>query len=230
MNNPLTVLVIDDEAQIRKLLRITLEAAGYRVLEAPNGQLAQNEAALGRPDVIVLDLGLPDVEGVEVVTRLREWCRTPILVLSVRQAPDQKVEALEAGADDYLTKPFDGMELIARLRALIRRARSETGEPVFACGQLQLDYIRHMVTVRGKEVHMTQTEYALLSLLARHAGCVLTHEHILRAIWGPNAGEQRQYLRVHLANLRAKLQGAVKIRTEAGVGYRLLRETEIPPA
>lgn len=226
MSDPMTVLVIEDEAQIRKLLRITLEGAGCRVLEAAGGQAGQSEAALGRPDVIVLDLGLPDMDGVDVLRRLREWSRTPVLVLSVRDATEQKVAALEAGADDYLTKPFDGMELIARLRALLRRAQTESGEPVLVCGHLQLDFIAHTVKCRGQEVRLTKTEYALLSLLARHAGRVLTHDHILRAIWGPGAGEQRQYLRVHLANLRAKLEGAVKIRTEAGVGYRLLREPD----
>lgn len=222
----MTVLVIDDEAQIRRLLRITLEAAGHRVLEAASGQLGQSEAALGRPDVIVLDLGLPDMDGVEVLRRLREWSQTPVLVLSVRDATDQKVAALEAGADDYLTKPFDGTELIARLRALVRRAQADGGEPVFVCGSLQMDYVAHTVRVQGKDVHLTQTEYALLALLTRHAGRVLTHEHMLRSMWGPNAGEQRQYLRVHLANLRAKLHGAVKIRAESGVGYRLIQEPD----
>lgn len=226
MNHPMTVLVIDDESQIRKLLQITLNGAGYRVLEADGGQRGLNESALGRPDVIVLDLGLPDMDGVDVVKRLREWSQTPILVLSVRDAADQKVAALEAGADDYMTKPFDGTELIARLRALLRRGQSESGEPVFVCGLLQLDFIARTVKIRGAEVHLTNTEYALLSLLARHAGRVLTHEHILQSLWGPNAAEQRQYLRVHLANLRAKLDGAVKIRTEAGVGYRLLRDPD----
>jgi two-component system KDP operon response regulator KdpE len=227
MTHPMTVLIIDDEIQIRKLLHLTLTGAGYRVRDASNGQTGLNEAALGRPDVIVLDLGLPDMDGVEVVKRLREWSQTPILVLSVRAAADQKVAALEAGADDYMTKPFDGTELIARLRALVRRSPAEAGEPVFLSGPLQLDYIARIVKIHGTEIHLTQTEYALLSLLARHAGRVLTHEHILQALWGPNAAEQRQYLRVHLANLRVKLNGSVKIRTEPGVGYRLLRHSDI---
>jgi two-component system KDP operon response regulator KdpE len=230
MNPALTVLVIDDEVQIRKLLQITLNGAGYRVLEADTAQVGLSQAATGRPDVIILDLGLPDLDGVEVVRRLREWSQTPILILSVRDASDQKVAALEAGADDYMTKPFDGMEMIARLRALVRRVPAESGDPVFVCGRLQVDYPARTVKIHGVEVHLTQIEYALLSLLAHHAGRVLTHDHILRAIWGPKAAEQRQYLRVHLANLRAKLKGAVKIRTEAGVGYRLLRESDAPPA
>jgi two-component system, OmpR family, KDP operon response regulator KdpE len=220
-----TILVIDDEPQIRKLLRITLEAAGYRVREANTGQLGLSEAALSRPDLIVLDLGLPDVDGVEVLKRLREWSKVPVLILSVRDATGQKVAALEAGADDYLTKPFDGTELIARLHALSRRALAEEGEPVFAGGGLRIDFAAHTVAVHGKEVHLTQTEYALLSLLARHAGRVLTHQHMLREIWGPNAAEQRQYLRVHLASLRSKLEGAVTIQTEQGVGYRLLADS-----
>jgi two-component system KDP operon response regulator KdpE len=227
MNPAMTVLIIDDESQIRKLLHITLSGAGYRVLEADTGNLGLNQAATGRPDVIILDLGLPDLDGVDVVRRLREWCQTPVLILSVRDASDQKVAALEAGADDYLTKPFDGMELIARLRALVRRAPAESGDPVFVCGQLQIDYLLRSVHIHGTEVHLTQTEYALLSLLAHHAGRVLTHDHILRSIWGPKAAEQRQYLRVHLANLRSKLEGSVKIKTEAGVGYRLIRDSDL---
>lgn len=222
MNQLPCVLVIDDEAQIRKLVRVTIEGSGYRVHEAESGALGLHEAALVRPDVIVLDLGLPDMDGVEVVKRLREWSRTPVLILSVRDSTDQKVAALEAGADDYLTKPFDGAELVARLRALARRAQAESGEPVFVCGEFQIDFVARTVTVRGQEIHLTQTEYALLALLAHHAGRVLTHQQMLRDIWGPNAVEQRHYLRVHLASLRAKLAGAVTIRTEPGVGYRLL--------
>lgn len=227
MSRPTTVVVIDDEPQMRKLLVITLEGAGFKVREAGTGQLGTHEVALGRPDVIVVDLGLPDMDGIDVIRRLREWNQIPILVLSVRDATDQKVTALEAGADDYLTKPFDGTELIARIRALLRRAHTEAGSPVFVCGQMQLDYVAHTVKVFGREVHLTQTEYTLLALLATHAGRVLTHEYMLRTIWGPNAADQRQYLRVHLGSLRSKLEGAVVIRTEPGVGYRLL--LDVPP-
>lgn len=224
MSAPAPVLIIDDEPQIRKLLRITIEGAGYRAYEADCGQRGLHEAAMVRPQVVILDLGLPDLDGLEVLKRLREWSQTPVLVLSVRDATEQKVAALEAGADDYLTKPFDGSELIARLRALMRRAQAEGGEPVFVCGQLEVNFVARTVMVRGRDVHLTQTEYALLAILARHAGRVLTHQQMLLGIWGPHAVSQRQYLRVHLAGLRAKLAGAVTIRTEPGVGYRLLLE------
>ncbi|MEI7958825.1 MAG: response regulator [Verrucomicrobiota bacterium] len=219
-------LVIDDEVQIRRLLRFALEAADYVVCEADRGQLGLAEAALRRPDVILLDLGLPDLGGVEVLKRLREWSETPVLVLSVRDAEDQKVAALDAGADDYVTKPFSTPELLARLRVAQRRARPAEEAATFAHNGLQVDLTSRLVTVEGEEVILTATEYALLRLLVRHAGRVITHRQMLREIWGPNAEEHRQYLRVYVTHLRRKIerdpQNPVHIKTESGIGYRLI--------
>ncbi len=223
--NPLA-LVIDDEVQIRRLLRVALEAAGYAVSEADKGQLGLAEAALHRPDIIVLDLGLPDLDGVEVLKRLREWSETPVLVLSVRDAEDQKIAALDAGADDYITKPFSTAELLARLRAAQRRARPAGENSVYARDGLQVDLATRRVTIDGQEAALTATEYAVLRLLVRHAGRVLTHSQMLREIWGPNAEEHRQYLRVYVTHLRRKIerdpQHPVFIKTESGIGYRFL--------
>ena len=219
-------LIIDDEVQIRRLLRVALESAGYAVCEADQGQLGLSEAALRRPDVILLDLGLPDFDGVEVLKRLREWSETPVLILSVRDAEDQKIAALDAGADDYVTKPFSTAELLARLRVAHRRARPAEETTIFAHEGLHVDLTSRIVTVDGKEVSLTATEYALLRLLVRHAGRVITHRQMLREIWGPNAEEHRQYLRVYVTHLRRKIerdpQHPVHIKTESGIGYRLL--------
>ena len=219
-------LVIDDEVQIRRLLRFALEAADYAVCEADKGQLGLAEAALRRPDVILLDLGLPDLDGVEVLKRLREWSETPVLVLSVRDAEDQKIAALDAGADDYVAKPFSTPELLARLRVAQRRARPVEEETTFAHNGLQVDLTSRLVTVDGKEISLTATEYAVLHLLVRHAGRVITHRQMLREIWGPNAEEHRQYLRVYVTHLRRKIerdpQNPVHIKTESGIGYRLI--------
>jgi two-component system, OmpR family, KDP operon response regulator KdpE len=192
------------------------------VRAADCGKVGLHEIALSRPDVIVLDLGFPDIDGVEVVKRLRAWSTTPVLILSVRDASAQKVAALEAGADDYLTKPFDGPEMIARLHALLRRAQAANGNPVLTCGHLQIDFLGRTARAHGRDLQLTQTEYALLAFLARHAGRVVTHQQILREVWGPSAVERRHYLHVFLGSLRSKLEGAVYIRTEPGVGYRLL--------
>jgi two-component system KDP operon response regulator KdpE len=219
-----TVLVIDDEPPIRRLLRLTLEPQGYRVFDAENGQLGLQEAAAKRPDVIVLDLGLPDMDGLTVLKRLREWSPTPVLVLTVHDREADKVAALDAGADDYLTKPFGTAELLARLRAIQRRA-PEAQEPVFVSGDLSVDLAGHTVSVKNKEVHLTATEYALLHELVRHAGKVVMHKQLLRAVWGPKAEEQSQYLRVYITHLRKKLETETTgklIQTEPGIGYRLL--------
>jgi two-component system KDP operon response regulator KdpE len=218
-------LVIDDEPPIRRLLRLTLEPQGYRVFEADNAQLGLQEAAARRPDVIILDLGLPDMDGLAVLKRLREWSQTPVLVLTVRDRESDKVATLDAGADDYLAKPFGTAELLARLRAVQRRAPEAHEEPVFVSGNLAVDLAARTVTVNKQEVHLTATEYALLHELVRHAGKVVTHKQLLRAVWGPNAESQSQYLRVYITHLRKKLETTTSgklIQTEPGIGYRLL--------
>lgn len=219
-----TLLIIDDEPQIRRLLRVVLEAEGYRVREAAAGQEGLVEAASHPPDAIILDLGLPDLPGVEVLRRLREWTTTPVLILSVQDAEEDKVLALDGGADDYVTKPFNSQELLARLRVLLRRARS-ADEPVIEAGLLKMDLAARLVWVGGRETSLTATEYALLRELAQHAGKIVTHKHLLAAVWGPNAVEQSQYLRVYLSHIRRKLADAGlpadAIRTEVGIGYRL---------
>ena len=221
------VLIIDDEPPIRRLLRLTLEPAGYKVYEAETGQLGLQEAAAKRPDVIELDMGLQDMDGLLALKRLREWSLTPVLVLTVRSQESDKVAALDAGADDYLTKPFGTAELLARLRAIQRRA-PEAQEPVFASGDLTVDLAARAVHVKDKEVHLTATEYALLHELVKHAGKVVTHKQLLRAVWGPNAEEQSQYLRVYITHLRKKLGIDKLIKTEAGIGYRLAESAAFP--
>jgi len=220
-----TVLIIDDEPPIRRLLRLTLEPQGYQVFDAETGQLGLQETAARRPDVIILDLGLPDMDGQIVLQRLREWSQTPVLVLSVREGETDKVTALDNGADDYLTKPFSAAELLARLRAVQRRAPDTNEEPVVMVGDLTVDLAARAVTVKGQEVHLTVTEYALLRELVRHAGKVITHKQLLHAVWGPHAEEQSQYLRVYATHLRKKLEAAGwpgQIKNEPGIGYRLV--------
>ncbi|HEV2390819.1 MAG TPA: response regulator [Verrucomicrobiae bacterium] len=220
-----TALIIDDELQIRRLLRAGLEGAGYRVVEADSGQLGISQTALCRPDVVVLDLGLADMEGREVLRRIREWSRVPVLVASVRDDPEDKVAALDAGADDYVTKPFDSTELLARLRAIQRRADPAREAPEFIAGSLRIDFVARLVRVGEREIHLTPIEYALLRVLARNVGKVVSHRQLLREVWGPNAEQQSQYLRVHLAHVRQKLAEAginpQSLRTEPGIGYRL---------
>jgi two-component system KDP operon response regulator KdpE len=219
---------VDDEPQIRRLLRVCLEAQGYRVLETATGQEALTEAALRRPDVVVLDLGLPDLDGVTVLKRLREWSQVPVVVLSVRDREEDKVAALDNGADDYVTKPFSPGELLARLRVAQRHAQPAPDVTVFRAGELEVDLAARVVRLKGGEVKLTATEYALLRLLVQHAGKVLTHRQILRAVWGPNAVGQTHYLRVYIAHLREKLEPEPArpqlIVTEPGVGYRLLEQ------
>jgi two-component system KDP operon response regulator KdpE len=226
LSEKLTALVIDDEKQIRKLLRIILEDQDYRVLEAENGRQGLADLAQRKPDVVLLDLGLPEIDGLTVLKHLREWSHVPVLVLSVRDGPADKVAALDAGADDYVTKPFAAVELTARLRAVQRRSQSVEDEPVFHMAHLTIDFTSRTVAVKGEEVKLTATEYALLKVLAQHAGKVVTHKHLLREVWGPNAEEQSQYLRVYMNHLRKKIESPGKaeklLRTESGIGYRLM--------
>jgi two-component system KDP operon response regulator KdpE len=222
------VLIIDDEVQIRRLLRVTLEGAGYRVREAEGGGPGLAEAATKRPDAIILDLGLPDLPGIEVLKRLREWSRLPVLILSVRGQEADKIEALDAGADDYLSKPFGGGELLARLRAMLRRVQSPEEESNALFGDVEVDFARRVVTKAGAVVKLTPKEYALLRLLLLHRGKVITHRQILRELWGPKAEEQTQYLRVYMTHLRQKLEDEPNqpryFRTESGIGYRFSGE------
>jgi two-component system KDP operon response regulator KdpE len=216
-----TALIIDDEVQIRRLLRLALESRGYEVQEADSGLLGLQAAAVHRPDVILLDLGLPDVEGLEVLSRLREWSETPVLILSVRDEEQGKIAALESGADDYVTKPFATGELLARLAAIQRRHHgSDTPEIVFGPLLLRLD--RHEAILKGEELKLTPTEFAFLRTLARHAGKIVTQRQLLREVWGPNSEEQTHYLRVYANLLRKKLGDLLLIRNEPGIGYRLV--------
>jgi len=225
-----TALVIDDEPQIRKLLRVLLEQEHYRTLESDSGRQGLSDVALRRPDVILLDLGLPDMDGLTVLERLRQWSHVPVLVLSVRDGPEDKVAALDAGADDYVTKPFEATELLARLRAIQRRVSGAAENASFEAGHLTIDFGSHCVKVQGREVKLTATEYALLKILALHAGKVVTQKQLLREVWGPNAEEQSQYLRVYMMHLRKKIEipeGPDRLlKTESGIGYRLV----IPPS
>ena len=225
---PPIALVIDDEPQIRRLLRVTLEGSAYRVFDASTGRDGITQAAQRRPDVVLLDLGLPDCDGVEVIRRIREWSRVPIVVLSVRDREDEKIAALDAGADDYVTKPFGAGELLARLRVVLRHVETQGGEAVFRSGDLEVDLAARVVRKTGREVHLTPIEYGLLRLLVTHAGKILTHRQLLTEIWGPNAVGQTHYLRVHIAHLREKLEdgpgGRELIQTEPGIGYRLKEE------
>jgi two-component system KDP operon response regulator KdpE len=216
------ILVIDDEVQIRRLLRLTLESAGYRVREAETGALGLNEAAVARPDAVILDLSLPDLSGLEVLRRLREWSQVPVLILSVREAEADKIAALDAGADDYLTKPFGGGELLARLRVLLRRVQPAGEVSIVRFGDIEVDFTKRTVTRDGTDLHLTVKEYALLRLLLQHRGKVVTHRQLLREVWGPQHESDTHYLRVHMANLRAKIESADTrfIKTESGIGYR----------
>ncbi len=222
------VLIVDDEEPIRRFLRTSLGAQGYVVAEAGSGQEALLAVTAQRPDVIILDLGLPDMDGIEVTRRLREWSSIPIIVLSVRERETDKVAALDAGADDYLTKPFGTGELLARIRVALRHSAAPGAEPVFQVEALQVDLERRRVTVAGREVTLTPTEYDLLRVLVQHAGKVLTHHQLLRLVWGVGYEGEMHLLRVNISNLRRKIEPDLTrphyILTEPGVGYRLRAE------
>lgn len=226
MSEPnLRVLVVDDEPAIRRFLRVALAAHGYTIFESVTGQEALSDVIQHRPDLVILDLGLPDIDGIEVTRRLREWTRLPILILSVRGQETDKIAALDAGADDYLTKPFGAGELLARMRVALRRAATPGAEPVFTINQLTVDLARRLVTMAGRELQLTPTEYDLLRVLVTYAGKVLTHRQLLREVWGAGYEEETHMLRVNISNLRHKLEpDPVRpeyILTEPGVGYRL---------
>jgi two-component system KDP operon response regulator KdpE len=219
------ILIVEDEPQIRRFVRSALEAEGWQIQEAATGRQGMSEAATRQPDLLILDLGLPDMDGVTLIRDLRNWSAMPILILSARDAEQDKIDALDAGADDYLSKPFGIGELLARVRALLRRrtATSEVG-PHVDFGFVSVDFSRRVVTRHGEEVHLTPIEYRLLSVLIANAGKVMTHRHLLREVWGPSYADSSHYLRVYVGNLRRKLEDdpaqPKNFLTETGIGYR----------
>jgi len=219
------VLVGDDEPAIRRFLRVSLAAHGYAIFEAGDGQSALSAVSADRPDLVILDLGLPDLDGIQVTRLLREWTRIPIIILSVRGQEADKIAALDAGADDYVTKPFGAGELLARMRVALRRAGQPGVEPVFTSDDLTVDLTRRVVTVAGREVQLTPTEYDLLRVLVTNAGKVLTHRQLLREVWGMGYEQEMHMLRVNISNLRRKIEPDPSrpryVVTEPGVGYRL---------
>ncbi len=220
----LKILVVDDERPIRRYLNASL-GGRYKIFEAENGEEALRVAAINRPDVIILDLGLPDMDGTEVTRRLREWTDVPVIVISVRDREEDKVAALDAGADDYLTKPFGAPELMARIRAALRRSTAIKGEGIYQSGELMVDLMEREVQVNGQHVMLTPTEYDILRVLVNSAGKVLTHQHLIQEVWGENYDADAHLLRVNISNLRRKIETDPlrprHIVTEPGVGYRL---------
>jgi len=222
------LLIVDDEVQILRLLRHVLEHGGFQVHEARTGSLALGEAATQRPDAMILDLGLPDLDGLKVLRRLREWSKVPVLILTIRDGEDDVIAALDEGADDYLTKPFRARELLARVRAMLRRAHTPEETAVVRFGEIEIDLAGHIVRRGGLKIHLTAKEYGLLRLLVQHRGKVVTHGQILRELWGPNSEQNTHYLRVYITYLRQKLESNPRmpafLKTEAGIGYRLIAE------
>lgn len=227
MENKYSILIVDDEVQIRRLLRTALESHDYRTVEAETAKEAVQQAAMTKPDVVILDLGLPDAHGIEVVRQIRQWSEVPILILSALSDEDDKVKALDAGADDYITKPFGTAELLARIRTALRHSLSGQQESVFTNGHVQVDIASRTVSAHGELIQLTATEYSLLLLFVRNIGKVLTQNHILREIWGAAFTDQAQYLRVYVGQLRKKLERDPSkpemFITETGVGYRMKR-------
>lgn len=224
MNDNETILIIDDELQIRRLLEITLSASGYKIIHSANGKEGLIDAATHHPSLILLDLGLPDTDGQEILIRLREWFSKPIIILSVRNSEEDIIRALDNGANDYLTKPFRTGEMLARIRAAIRAGENKTDESVLEFGNLLMDLVNHVVRKNNEIIKLTATEFSLLSLLAKNRGRVLTHQYILKEVWGYGYLEQTQYLRVFVAQLRKKIEDnpakPALLITESGIGYR----------
>jgi two-component system KDP operon response regulator KdpE len=219
------ILIVDDEAAIRRLLKVSLKSQGYAVVEAASGREGVEQAAMSHPDLIVLDLGLPDMDGLKVLKSIREWSQVPVIVLTVRDSEIDKVSLLDSGANDYITKPFGVAELLARIRVALRQTQTSGEEAVFSGGPLEIDFAAHVVKLNGAEVRLTDTEYRLLILLAKNAGKLLTQRQLLKEIWGMSAIEHTHYLRIYIAQLRHKLEKDPSrpqmIITEPGVGYRL---------
>jgi len=230
LNKGARILVIDDERQIVKFLKVSLGAHGFDVSEAFTGADGITRAAAGKPDLIIVDLGLPDMDGKTVVKTIREWTKTPIIVLSAREQEKEKIEAFDAGVDDYITKPFGIGELIARIQVAIRHTSTNDNDPVLTCGSLSVDLNLHKVTMEGREVKLTPTEFAIIKLLAQHQGKVLTQKQLLKAVWGDGLNENTNYVRVFIGQLRHKVEPnpiqPQYIITESGIGYRLTSPEE----
>lgn len=227
MNNPSSILLIEDELQMRRFLRVTLQSEAYRVLEAETAKEGLAQAATCSPEVILLDLGLPDMDGLDVIKAIREWSMIPIIVISAREQEGDKVKALDGGADDYLTKPFSAGELLARIRVSLRHAafaQQDQKEAVFTAGDLKIDFLKREVSCGGQEIHLTPIEYRLLTVLVKNVGRVMTHRQILKDVWGPGYVEQTHYLRVFMNQLRKKIEADSArpqyFLNEPGIGYR----------
>jgi two-component system KDP operon response regulator KdpE len=226
MENGARILIVDDEPQIRKLLHVSLKAHGFNVEEAASGQEGITRATVFKPDLLIVDLGLPDMDGKQIVRQIREWSTAPIIVLSARDQEQEKIEALDAGADDYVTKPFSVGELMARMRVSLRRVASPEHEPMLQCGDLTIDLVQRRVSVAEREIKLTPTEYELLKILAQFRGRVVTHKQLLKAVWGNNYDNDTHYIRVYIGQLRRKIEENPTqpryIVTESGIGYRMM--------
>ena len=228
MDSKQTILVVEDEPEIRKFLRSSLGAEGYRVVESPNGRRGTTDAGMHKPDLAIVDLGLPDFDGIEVIRRIREWSPMPIIVLSARTQERSKIDALDTGADDYITKPFGVGELLARVRAALRHSLRPQAGKILSFGSVSIDFEKRQAQRDGAEIHFTAIEFKLLACLAKHLGMVVTHRQLLQQVWGPPHLEHTHYLRVYMKQLREKLEpDPVRPRyllTETGVGYRLVAD------